>query len=73
MTEGGIEGKPKSDEDLAARLAGVQRVVEICEQRGYAWCLWARGDRVNGLEGYGAKITTKATYPSITGEPAVKQ
>ena len=73
LPEGGIEGKPKSDEDLAARLAGVQRVVDLCEQHGYAWCLWAWGDWAKGLEGYGAKITTKANYPSITGEPAAKE
>jgi aryl-phospho-beta-D-glucosidase BglC (GH1 family) len=73
MTEGGIEGKPKSDADLANRLAGVQRVVDLCEQHGYAWCLWAWGDWANGLDTYGAKITTRAAYPLITGEPAAKK
>lgn len=56
MTGGGIDDKPKSDEDMAARVAGVQRVVDICEQREYAWCLWAWGDWANGLEAYGARI-----------------
>lgn len=73
MTEGGIEGKPKSAEDLAARLAGVQRVVDVCEERGYGWCLWAWGDWAKGLEEYGVKITSKGNYPLITGKPAVKE
>ena len=73
MTEGGIEDKPKTDQELAARVAGVQRVVDDCEQRGFAWCLWAWGDWANGLEGYGTKITTKAAYPLITGGQRAKE
>jgi hypothetical protein len=73
MTEGGIDDKPTTDIELAARVAGVQRVVDDCEQHGYAWCLWAWGDWAKGLDEYGTKITTKAAYPSITGEPAAKE
>lgn len=34
MTEGGQDDNPKTDQEKAARLAGIQRVVELCEQRG---------------------------------------
>jgi cellulase (glycosyl hydrolase family 5) len=67
MTEGGIDDKPQNDQELAARIAGVQRVVEICEKNGYAWCLWAHGDWADGFDTYGAKIKTTISYPSITG------
>jgi len=67
MTEGGLEGKAGSDQEQAARIAGVQRVVELCEQRGYGWCLWAHGDWSNGFDTYGAQIKTRVKYPLITG------
>ena len=35
MTEGGVEGNAGTEAAKAARLAGVQRVVELCEQNGY--------------------------------------
>jgi hypothetical protein len=68
MTEGGIEGKAETEPDQAARLAGVQRVVEVCEERGFGWCLWAHGDWSDGFGTYGAKLKTHATYPLITGQ-----
>lgn len=67
MTEGGLEDSPKTEEEMAARIAGIQRMVEICEQQGYAWCLWAHGDWAKGFENYGSKIKTSIKYPSITG------
>ena len=70
MTEGGIEGKAETPADKAARLAGVQAVVNICEERGYGWCLWAQGDWADGFGTYGAQLKTRATYPSITAKPA---
>lgn len=69
MTEGGIDDQPKTDADRDARIAGVQRIVDVCEKQGYGWCLWADGDWSHGLSTYGAKITTTLKYPSITGEP----
>ncbi len=68
MTEGGIEGSTQTEPEKAARLAGVQRVIEICEERGFGWCLWAHGDWSNGFDTYGAKLKTHATYPLITGK-----
>jgi hypothetical protein len=68
MTEGGIEGKPKSEAEKAALVAGVQRAVEVCEQHGYGWCLWAHGDWANGFDTYGAQIKTSVSYPLITGK-----
>jgi hypothetical protein len=70
MTEGGLEGKPKNDTEKAAAIAGVQRAVEVCEQQGYGWCLWAHGDWTDGFDTYGAQIKTTASYPLITGKKA---
>jgi len=42
--------------------------VEICEERGYGWCLWAHGDWADGFGTYGAKLKTSVPYPSITGK-----
>lgn len=67
MTEGGCDSVSKNDKEQAARMAGVQRMVELCEQRGYGWCLWAHGDWANGFDTVGAKIKTTVSYPSITG------
>lgn len=68
MTEGGVEGRAETEPEKAARLAGVQRAIELCEDRGYGWCLWAHGDWADGFGTYGAKIKTRATYPLITGK-----
>ena len=68
MTEGGIEGKPKSETEKASEMDGVQRAIEICEQHGYGWCLWAHGDWADGFDTYGAQIKTKVKYPLITGK-----
>ncbi len=68
MTEGGVEGKPGNEADKAAQIAGVQRVVELCEQHGYGWCLWAHGDWADGFDTYGAQIKIGVNYPSITGK-----
>lgn len=68
MTEGGIEGKAETEPDQAARLAGVQRVVDVCEEHGFGWCLWAQGDWSDGFGTYGANLKTHATYPLITGK-----
>jgi len=68
MSEGGIEGKPKNEDEMAAQLAGVQRAIEICEQHGYGWCLWAHGDWADGFDTYGGKIRTHVNYPLITGK-----
>jgi hypothetical protein len=70
MTEGGQDDKPKTDADKAARLAGIQRVVDICEKNGYGWCLWAHGDWADGFDTVGGKIKTGITYSSITGMQA---
>jgi hypothetical protein len=67
MTEGGIDDKPQNEPEEAARIAGIQRVVEICEQRGYGWSLWAQGDWAKEFDTFGAKIKTTVHYPSITG------
>ncbi len=66
MTEGGIDG---ADTEAATgdRLAGVQRMVEICEQNGYGWCLWPYGDWADGFSTYGAQVKTRTVYPLITG------
>lgn len=69
MTEGGIDDKPKTDEERAARIAGVQRIIDVCEKQGYGWCLWADGDWAHGMTTYGTQLTTSLTYPSITGGP----
>jgi hypothetical protein len=69
MTEGGIDDKPANDTEMASRIAGVQRVVELCEKNGFAWCLWAHGDWADCFDTYGAKIKTTIQYPSIIGEP----
>jgi len=66
MTEGGCDDKPKNDQEEAARIAGIQRMVELCEQRGYGWCLWVHGDWANGFDTIGAKIKTSIRYPPIT-------
>ncbi len=68
MTEGGIEGKAQTEPEKKARLAGVQRAVELCEEHGYGWCLWPQGDWANGFDTYGAKLKTRAAYPLITGK-----
>jgi hypothetical protein len=68
MTEGGIEGKPKNEVERAAQLAGVQRTIELCDQHGYGWCLWAQGDWADGFDTYGAQLKTSVSYPSITGK-----
>jgi hypothetical protein len=68
MTEGGIDGKAETEPEKAARLAGVQRVIDVCEERGYGWCLWAQGDWADGFGTYGAKLKTRATYPLISGK-----
>jgi Cellulase (glycosyl hydrolase family 5) len=67
MTEGGIDG---ADTEAARgdRLAGVQRMVEICEQNGYGWCLWPYGDWADGFSTYGAQVKTRTVYPLITGK-----
>ncbi len=54
-------------------LAGIQRMVELCEQRGYGWCLWAHGDWANGFDTIGAKIKTTISYPLITGPKRSKR
>lgn len=68
MTEGGIEDKPRTEQEKAARIAGVQRLVEVCERSGYGWCLWAHGDWADGFDTYGAQIKTGVAYPLITGQ-----
>ncbi len=68
MTEDGVEGKPKNETERVAELAGVQRLVDLCEQNGYGWCLWAQGDWADGFNSYGAQIKTHSKYPLITGE-----
>jgi hypothetical protein len=67
MTEGGIEGKPRNESEKVAELAGVQRAIEICEQNGYGWCLWAQGDWADGFDTYGPEVKTHLSYPLITG------
>lgn len=68
MTEGGIEGKPKNETEQASEMAGVQRVIEISQQNGYGWCLWAHGDWADGFDTYGAQIKTRLKYPLIMGK-----
>ncbi len=68
MTEGGIEGKPKNEAEKAAEMAGVQRAIDLCEQHGYSWCLWAQGDWSDGFDTYGAQLKTNVKYPLITGK-----
>ena len=63
VAELGIEG----DGDTSARVAGVQRTIDICAERGYGWCLWAYGDWADGYEQYGKNLTFSGTYPSIVG------
>jgi len=67
MTEGGIEGKPAGAAARAAPLAGVQRMVEVCEKQGYGWSLWAHGDWADGFQTYGAEIKSTVPHPLITG------
>lgn len=55
---------------VPAEMAGVQRAIEICEQYGYGWCLWAHGDWADGFDTYGAQIKTRLSYPLITGKEA---
>ena len=54
-------------------LAGIQRMVELCEQRGYGWCLSVHGDWANGFDTIGAKIKTTISYPLITGPKRSKR
>src|SRR6202000_2680837 len=56
MTEGGIDDKPATDADKAARIAGGQRIVDDCQKRGYGWCLWSEGDWSSDFDTYGAQI-----------------
>ncbi len=68
MTEGGIGSKPKNEAEKASEMAGVQRAIDICDQNGYGWCLWAHGDWADGFETYGAQIKCSLNYPLITGK-----
>jgi hypothetical protein len=68
MTEGGIEGRPRTESERVAEMAGVQRAIELCEQAGYGWCLWAQGDWADGFDTYGAQLKTHLHYPLITGK-----
>ena len=67
MTEGGVEDSPKDEQAMAARIAGVQRMIDICQEQGYGWCLWAQGDWTDGFQSYGGRLKT-GKYPSISGE-----
>ncbi|SPE51034.1 exported hypothetical protein [Verrucomicrobia bacterium] len=68
MTEGGLDGKPKNEAERAALMAGVQRAIDLCEQHGFGWCLWAHGDWADGFDTYGAQLKTGLSYPLITGQ-----
>jgi len=68
MTEGGIEGKPKNEAEKAAESAGVQRAIDICEQNGYGWCLWAHGDWADAFDTHGVQLRTQVRFPLITGD-----
>jgi hypothetical protein len=67
MTEGGID-EAETEAARAEGLAGVQRMVEICEQNGYGWCLRPYGDWADGFSTYGAQVETRTVYPLITGK-----